>query len=123
MRPRKVDHFVQLNYKPSRKNEFYVRFRRRMRERNITGTETVIDTPGEELRQQVRLNASYYVSPSVRLKSRAEWVRAQVGEGDTEHGFLFYQDLIFKKMDWPVTLALRYALFDAGQLGFARVRV
>lgn len=108
-----VDHFVQLNYKPSRKNEFYMRFRRRMRERNITGSETVIDTPGEELRQQVRLNASYYVAPSVRLKSRAEWVRAQVGEGDTEHGFLFYQDLIFKKMDWPVTLALRYALFDA----------
>lgn len=107
-----VDHLVQLNYKPSRKNEFYARFRRRVRERNASGTDAVIDTPVDELRQQVRLNASFYVAPSFRVKSRVEWVRSQIGDDSPENGFLFYQDLIFKKIEWPVTFAMRYALFD-----------
>lgn len=107
-----VDRLVQLTWKPSRKQEYYVRWRGRVRGRNSNVSDAYIDQPVAEVRRQFRLNASYHVAPSFRLKTRMEWIVSKIGNEEAENGFLFYQDLIFKRIQWPVSFSMRYALFD-----------
>lgn len=48
---------------------------------------------GQEKRASIRANFEYYVSPTVRLRSRVEYVQNQEAGGEKEDGFLIYQDL------------------------------
>ncbi|NNE55810.1 MAG: helix-hairpin-helix domain-containing protein, partial [Flavobacteriales bacterium] len=105
------EYLAQLTYRPSRNNEFYVRYRQRSKARNALGDQ-YIDYPVVQDRKYFRIHAQYKVSESFRLKSRAEWSFYQLEGEEADHGFMFYQDVIFKKMEWPISLSVRYALFD-----------
>jgi hypothetical protein len=104
------DFLVQLNYKPNRKDEFYVRFRRRGDMQNTSSTDERITAPVDLSRDVFRLNASYFVHPNVQLKSRLEWVFYEK-EGLKQNGYLMYQDVVFKKIGLPIQFVARYALF------------
>lgn len=106
------DALVQLTHKPSKKNEFYVRYRHRGRERTLTLDEELIDYPTELLRDNFRVNAAYQVSESVKLKTRVETTLYEQKGLDEENGFLISQDITWKKLDSPLSLSARYALFD-----------
>lgn len=106
------DYLVQLTYKPKRGDEFYVRFRKEIKDENDSSIEDYIDSPVSESRSYFRLHGSYKVSETLRFKTRAEWSLYQKGEQEEEPGFLLYQDLQFKKIEWPVSFSLRYAIFD-----------
>jgi Helix-hairpin-helix motif len=105
-----TDFLVQLNYKPNRKDEFYVRFRRRGDAQNTSSTEMPITSPVALNRDVFRVNAAYYLHPNVQLKTRLEWVFYEK-EGLAQSGYLMYQDVAFKKIGLPVQLVARYALF------------
>lgn len=105
-----TDFLVQLNYKPNRKDEFYVRFRRRGDVQNASSTDQRITPPVDVSRDVFRVNASYMIHPNVQLKSRLEWV-FYAKEALNQQGYLAYQDVAFKKIGWPVQLVARYALF------------
>lgn len=107
-----VDHLAQLTWKPSRKAEFYVRYRQRVRARNSTAEDIAIDQPVDEFREQIRLNAAYHVTPAVRFKTRMEWMHFELGDEGRDNGFLFAQDLIIKPLQSPISFAGRFALFD-----------
>jgi hypothetical protein len=106
------DALLQLKFKPSRKSEFYFRYRHRQKYRNQRLEEVVIDYPVEEYQQNIRLNAAYQVSPSVRFKSRVELRNYRLEGQESENGFLFYQDVLFRKLSSPWALSFRYAMFD-----------
>jgi hypothetical protein len=105
-----TDFLVQLNYKPNRKDEFYVRFRRRNDAQNASSTDQRITPPVDLSRDVFRVNASYMIHPNVQLKSRLEWVFYRK-EDLKQQGYLAYQDVAFKKVGWPVQFVARYALF------------
>jgi hypothetical protein len=105
-----TDFLVQLNYKPNRKDEFYVRFRRRGDVQNAASADQRITPPVDLGRDVFRVNASYMIHPNVQLKSRLEWVFYRK-ENLNQQGYLAYQDVAFKKIGWPVQLVARYALF------------
>ncbi len=107
------DALAQLSYKPSRKSEFYIRYRHRERDRNTPLNEGYIDYPVEQIQENIRLNASYQVTPSLRFKSRIELRRYQLRGSDREDGFVIYQDLIYKKLNSPWSFSTRYALFES----------
>lgn len=109
-----ADYLFQLTYKPSRKSEFYIRYKGKRKERNASTIESDgnIKNLTTVVKNSFRINAGYQVSPSFRLKSRVEWVNYQLGALNPQQGFLFYQDVIFKKMEWPVSFSLRYALMN-----------
>ncbi len=111
-----MDYLFQITYKPSRKNEFYFRYKTKQKERNHPRSEgETIDYTrylATEIKHSLRLNATYVVSPSFRFKSRMEWANYQIGEDDPQNGFMFYQDLIYKRLEFPVTFAVRYALMN-----------
>lgn len=106
------DALVQLSHKPSKKQEYYVRYRLRNRERNFTSEEELIDFPVPLSQETFRINAGYTVSPSVKLKSRLELTNFLLEGKPEETGFLLAQDIVIRKQNAPWAFSARYALFD-----------
>lgn len=106
------EYLTQLTYKPSRRAEFYARYRSKTKARNQSFEEEELAIPLATEQQNIRLNGSFLVHPNIRLKSRIEWVNFQFEGQEREQGFLIYQDLNFKKIQSPFTFSLRYALFQ-----------
>lgn len=103
---------IQPSYKPNREFEVYFRFREQVRPKNSRDSDGTI-TPIEDVQQRnYRLNVSYKVSESVRLKSRVEYVTINRKSNEPEAGFMVSQDVIYKPKSLPFSFALRYALFD-----------
>ncbi|MDZ4823944.1 MAG: hypothetical protein SH856_10835 [Flavobacteriales bacterium] len=109
-----TDYFSQLNFRPDRKHEFYVRYRLRNGAQNISSlAEVPIDYPVDITQHNFRIHSAYSVHPNVQLKSRMEWSVFEKPGEEQKNGFLLYQDVVWKKLDVPVSVQLRYALFDS----------
>jgi hypothetical protein len=106
------DGLVQITYTPSKTMEMYVRYRDRIRARNTTSDmDEIIDFPLEQRQQNTRFDIIYKISPSFKLRNRAEYVVfASPGE-PAELGYVVLQDVIYKPMAVPVSFSMRYALF------------
>ncbi|MFZ6051896.1 ComEA family DNA-binding protein [Halocola ammonii] len=103
---------AQLNWNPARNTEIYFRARYTQKDRNVPEPDVMIDYPVAYEQTNYRINASYKVSESFKLKSRVEWnIFNQVGT-PREQGFLIAQDVQFKKLESPWSVSFRYALFD-----------
>jgi predicted porin len=59
-----------------------------------------------------RFNAVYSITPEIRLKSRIDVNYFTTVDGQKTSGYLFYEDLVLKKQNSPITITMRYALFD-----------
>jgi hypothetical protein len=105
------DNLIQINYKPDKKHEFYVRMRIRR-----TSVDRIvlnrIDFPVDKLSQQIRLNFIFSPTESLKLHSRLEFVKTNKEGLPNETGYLVFQDVIWKKMNVPFSVTLRYALFQ-----------
>jgi hypothetical protein len=106
------EYLLQTTYKPTRKSEFYVRLRKRTKGRNQRDSDARLNEPVFWTQEFLRVNAVYEVHPNVTLKSRVEFTRYQLDGNNPEHGFIAYQDVVWKKIGAPWNLSLRYALFD-----------
>ena len=104
----------QLTYRPSKAFEVYGRFRQKNRPINTSSTfnPEPIQSLEDELRTYYRLNVTYAVSKTVKLRSRIEYSRYRRGEGEAEEGFLIYQDVTFDPVKFPVSFSTRLAWFD-----------
>jgi hypothetical protein len=102
----------QITYKPDKKLELYARFRQQVRQRNSREITFGIREVEDVVQRNYRLHFSYKVTESITLKSRVEFVSVQRKSQDSEQGFLIYQDIIFKPKSSPISLSLRYAVFD-----------
>lgn len=101
-----------LVYRPNRKMEFQLRMRWEETQRNMAMMESSIGKVEPLERWGLRLHGSWQLSPSFTWKSRVEWRGANV-VGDSEVGWLGYQDLIWSP-PFPsrYKLKFRYAMFD-----------
>lgn len=106
------DMLAQLTYKPTKTIEIYGRVRHRTNQRNAEGIDEGIDPLVDVQQTNYRLNASYKVSKSVSLRTRAESVDFQRGASPLEHGFLLYQDIVHRPLRSPVEFTFRVALFQ-----------
>jgi len=106
------DHLLQFTYRPSRNLEIYARWRRRVRPRNTVENIPLRFAEAAELNNG-RISLVYQVSETVKLRSRLELVRYQANDRPPEDGVMLYQDLIYKALSSPVTISLRYAIFNS----------
>ena len=106
------DNLIQFNYKPDKKHELYARMRiRRMSiDRSVLNR---IDFPVDKLSQQIRLNFIFSPTESIKLHSRLELVKTNEEGLPNETGYLVFQDVIWKKMNVPFSVTIRYALFQS----------
>lgn len=105
-----VNMLAQIKYKPSKKAEFYFRYRQQNKEISYANGYTSVITPISK--NIFRINASFAVSEYVTLKSRAEYVTNKKGEGALKKGFLIYQDVNYRKPGSRIAFSVRYAIFD-----------
>ncbi len=106
------DWLAQLNWKPSKKVELYVRAKHQDKAINTTVDIDGIDPLVRAVQTNYRVNASYKVSDAVSLRTRVETIDFQRGSAPLEHGFLMYQDIVHRPLSSPLELTFRFAIFE-----------
>lgn len=106
------DYMAQLNYKPSKKLEMYLKYRYEVKAEKQQDDQRILPLDCDLSKQSIRFNISVQVSPSVTLKNRVEYLVLHPEGKEKEQGYLIYQDIRFKPPKWPVSLSARYALFQ-----------
>ena len=103
---------VQVTWRPSKKAELYVRARYQDKAKNTADEVEGIDFLVRTEQWNYRFNASYKVTDAIGLRTRAEAINYQRGEGSLQHGFLIYQDFVSRPLRSVFEYTLRVALFD-----------
>ena len=105
------DYMAQFNYTPSKKIDMYLRIRSRDKQKN-TSDAVVIDYLVPVKQSNYRFNISYTITPSIKLKNRIELIDYKLDNNKTQKGYLVYQDIVYSKLGKPLSVTLRYALFE-----------
>ena len=105
---------AQLNWRPSKKTEIYVRAKHQDRAKNTALDVAGIDPLVRAEQTNYRVNVSCKVSDAVSLRSRVETIDYQRGTAPLQHGFLLYQDIVHRPLASPLELTFRFALFESG---------
>jgi len=106
------DYVFQFNYTPSKKVDMYFRIRERDKEKNASVADAFINYLVPVKQNYYRFNIAYSILPSVKLKNRVELIDYKVDDNKTQKGYLIYQDLTYNKLGKPLSVSLRYALFQ-----------
>jgi hypothetical protein len=106
------DFLAQVNYTPSKKTDMYFRIRQRDRFLNSATDDDDIVPIVPTKQTLYRFNFNHELTSKIRLRNRIDMIDFQFGENEIEKGYLMLQDLIYKPRKFPVSLTLRYALFD-----------
>jgi hypothetical protein len=106
------DFFVQAEYQPNSRTNFYMRYRHRTRQINVRevteGVRFLVDNP----RENMRFNFLYRPARSIKLQSRVELSSFERGQEGLLRGYLVFQDVSYAFRKVPLTLTARYALFQ-----------
>ena len=106
------DYLVEIGYSPSRQVSMQFRFKQKFKPENIPSTiPSTIDGIEDVVTTKTRFHIAYKVTKTIELRNRIEWLSYQK-EPKTEHGFMIYQDLIYKPIKLPFTFSARYCIFD-----------
>lgn len=109
---RGMEYLTQLQWKPTKKMDMYIRFRQRNKPANNPDDPEEIDVLLDREQTNFRYQFTCKVTESITLRNRLEYVSTGFFEKEKEEGFLIYQDLVFKPMRSSFSFTARYALFD-----------
>jgi hypothetical protein len=107
-----VEYFTRLTYKRKRRMEAYLQFRNEIKGRNAPDNETPIDYLTDNTRTQFRIHISNTISKSIVLRTRAEWSFFDNEVEKSKQGYMLYQDIVFKSIQFPLSMTTRFAIFD-----------
>lgn len=107
---RGYDYLAQINFRPARRTEIYLRYRARNKPLNSSES-GMIRHLDNVVRQNIRLNFSYRVSSSLSMRNRIEYATYDFGNRK-EKGFLIYHDVIFRSLESPLSITARFGVFD-----------
>ncbi len=106
------DYMVQFNYTPSKKVDMYVRIRTRDKQKNSVNVVDVMDYLVPVKQTNYRFNIAYTITKTIKLKNRVELIDYKLDKNKTEKGYLVYQDIAYNKLGKPLSVTLRYAIFQ-----------
>ena len=103
----------QAAFRPSRRLDFYLRYRLRSKPRNVSG-----DLPGPGIKPledretgRLRFHLNWQYSARWRFQSRLEWVRFKRETQPAENGYLGYLDVSYTAPKKPLSLHGRFEVF------------
>ena len=112
--PSKGNEFLaQLNYDMSRRVHMYFRIRQKNKQVNGNNPENGINYLENTRKNYLRYHIQYAVSNSVMLKNRFELITYRESDKYRGTGYLIYQDVIWRPSGKPLSVILRYAVFDS----------
>ncbi len=109
---RGYDIFGQVTYEHSDQVEMDARLETEVKERNIDDQNSKIDYPGKTRKSSARYDLSYDVGNGFSMGNRIQLSRFDEENQDTEYGYMLYQDIRYKTLQFPLSLSARFAIFD-----------
>jgi len=106
------DYLLHLVYTPTKKVNAYARVRIKQKQENLSLPYHYTKELAEVNRNEARFFISYEIWPAITLKNRFDLVYFEKTSQSPEHGYLLYQDLLYRPEKFPVQLTFRYALFS-----------
>jgi len=103
------EYFSQLEFTPNNAVSVYFRYKQENKPEN--NNSEIIKSPAEQKKTQYRLHLSAKMDENWEIRNRIE-ISQYRKEDLNETGFLIYQDLIYHFTNKPVSMNLRYAIFD-----------
>jgi len=91
----------------------YIRYKQEIKQKNTPEDVNSIDFLVKRDKQNLRYNVKYKISDALKLRNRIELVKYHIGDEKPENGYLIFQDIIYKSLKSPISVTLRYALFDS----------
>lgn len=104
------DYKIKLEYRHSDNLNGYLQLYQEENRKN-TSQKSSIRYLVKEQRNKVRIQLDYQVIPSVRFRNRVELSHYQK-ETEDYNGFIVYHDIAYKSESYPLSLMVRYLLFD-----------
>ncbi|MFL5753142.1 MAG: ComEA family DNA-binding protein, partial [Bacteroidia bacterium] len=105
------DFFSQLNWTPNKKTSMYFRYRNRTRQED-TSIPDMFNYPVPVQQENFRYNVSFQLLPSIKLRSRIEYITYRKQDSKPETGMLIFQDVVYKQLGKPLEVTFRYGLFE-----------
>ncbi|MCK9422589.1 MAG: helix-hairpin-helix domain-containing protein [Bacteroidales bacterium] len=87
-------------------------YQKNIKRNQTADPDTVVHKLTDYFTKDYRFNIEWEPVQQVLLKSRIEFKETREGTGKKPMGFLLYQDARLKFRKWPLTVTMRYALFD-----------
>jgi len=106
------EYFIQASYSLGRNVDMYFRWRTETKASNFTSVNEALKLVLDEKKDQYRYHISYKISDFIQLRSRIEISQYQQNN-EKEYGFMFFQDANFNLKHFPLSIYIRYAVFDA----------
>lgn len=105
----------QAAFRPNRKVDFYVRYRRHLKPQNVSGDlpEAGIKPVEDRETGRLRFHLNWQAAARWRFQSRVEWVRAKRESAGSENGFLGYVDVVYSALKKPFAVSGRFEVFHA----------
>jgi len=102
--------FAQIDYNPTRTLSMYLKLKNEEKLVNNSST-SGIDKLQTQKNFKIRYHVNYRINENLSLKNRIE--TSTFKEGDyTSYGYLIYQDIFYDFKKIPLSLNMRYAIFD-----------
>jgi hypothetical protein len=106
------EYLLRIQYQPDKKTAVYLRFRTKNKPLNGFA-DSIMNSPADQVRQSLRIQANYSVTRSFSLQHRVELVRfRQYGQQKTE-GFLAYTEGKFS-LSSALSAVIRFQYFESG---------
>ncbi len=106
------DFLAQIDYQPSSRFGFYIRYRDREKQINTREDVDDIDFLVLNPRKNLRFNFTYSAARNIKFKSRVEFSEYKRGAEPASRGFMVYQDVSYDFKKLPMQFTFRYAFFD-----------
>ena len=106
------EYFFQVDFQYSRNLLMYLSFRHKDKPVNSPAGEGNLRKLYDSGIGRLRYHASYFISPVIELRSRAELSEYRLEDFSPERGWLLYQDILYKPRKLPLSLAFRFAVFE-----------
>jgi len=102
--------FAQIDYNPTRTIGMYLRFKNEEKLVN-KNTEIGIDELTSQNNFKLRYHINYRINNNLSLKNRIETSKFSENS-ESSYGYVIYQDIFYDLTKIPLSLNMRYAIFD-----------
>ncbi len=108
------DFLFHLSFTPSRRVSMYLKYRHKLKQESYHDSYDFMAQTANITQDNLRFNISWSLNRFIILKNRAEYVWYNNSlKNEIEHGYLVYQDVLYRPAKFPLSVTLRYALFSS----------
>lgn len=103
--------FFQTDYNPTRNLSMYIRIKNEEKQVNQSSS-SGIDELTNQKNLKIRFQINSRINEQLSLKSRIETSKFKEGSNSPDYGYLIYQDVFYDCRKIPLSLNMRFAIFD-----------